>query len=63
MAVSLGLVRELQFSRCEPLLLEAGSCVTGIVREPRVRRTSALGNRYQATTSEGCNRLRTLVYV
>jgi hypothetical protein len=30
------------FSPCEPLLLEAGSWGTGIVREPRVRGTSAV---------------------
>jgi hypothetical protein len=46
------LVRELQFSRCELLLLEAGSRGTGIVQEPRVRGTSAFGSRYQATTGE-----------
>jgi hypothetical protein len=40
MAASLG-VRELRFSRCEPLLLEAGGRGTGIVRAPRVRGKSA----------------------
>jgi hypothetical protein len=30
----------------------------GTVREPRGRETSAVGNRYQATASEDCNRLR-----
>jgi hypothetical protein len=42
----------LQDSRCEPLLSEAGTWGTGIVREPRVRGTSAVGSRYQATTCE-----------
>jgi hypothetical protein len=37
------LVRELQFSRCELLLLEAGNRGTGIFREPKVRGTSAIG--------------------
>jgi hypothetical protein len=46
------LVRELQFSRCEMLLVETGSGVTGIVREPRVRGTSAVGSRYRTTTGE-----------
>jgi hypothetical protein len=46
------LVRELQFSRCELLLLEAGSSGTGTVREPRVWRNFAVGRRYQATTGE-----------
>jgi hypothetical protein len=36
-------VRELQFSRCELMLLEAGSRGKGIVREHRVRGTSAVG--------------------
>jgi hypothetical protein len=36
------------FSLCERLLLEAGSCGTGTVREPRGRGTSAVGSRYQA---------------
>jgi hypothetical protein len=61
MAASLG-VRELQFSR-EPLLLEAGSGATGILREPRLRGKSADGSRYQVTASRDCNRLRTLVCV
>jgi hypothetical protein len=39
----------LGFSYCEPLLLEAGSCGTGMVREPKGRGTSAVGKRYQAT--------------
>jgi hypothetical protein len=30
----------------------------GIVREPEGMETSAVGSRYQATTSEDCNRLR-----
>jgi hypothetical protein len=42
----------LQFGRCELLLLEAGSWGTGIILEPRVNRTSAVGSRYQATTGE-----------
>jgi hypothetical protein len=42
----------LQFGRCELLLLEAGIWGKGTVREPRVRRTSAAGSRYQATTGE-----------
>jgi hypothetical protein len=47
------LVREqLQFSRCELLLLEAGSWDTGIVQEPRVGRMSAIGSCYQTTTGE-----------
>jgi hypothetical protein len=51
--VSSQLVRGLlQFGRCELLLLEDGSWGTGIVREPRVRGTSAVGSRYQATTGE-----------
>jgi hypothetical protein len=52
MAASLG-VRELQFSRCESLLLEAGSLGTGIFREPRVKKTA----------SGDSNRLRILVCV
>jgi hypothetical protein len=55
--------RELQFGPCELLLLETGSGSTGIVREPRVRRTSAVGNRYQTTANGDCNILRTLVCV
>jgi hypothetical protein len=42
----------LRFSPCELLLLEAGSWGTRIVREPRVRGTSAVRSRYQATTGE-----------
>jgi hypothetical protein len=42
----------LQFSPCELLLLEAGSRGTEIVRESRVRGTSAVRSRYQATTGE-----------
>jgi hypothetical protein len=42
----------LQFSPCEPLLLEAGSWGTGIIRESRVSGTSAVGSRYQTTTGE-----------
>jgi hypothetical protein len=45
-------VKELQFSPCELLLLEAGSLGTGIVREPRVTGTSVVGSRHQATASE-----------
>jgi hypothetical protein len=39
-------------SRCELLLLEAGSYGTGKVREPRGRGMSAVENRYQATAKE-----------
>jgi hypothetical protein len=42
----------LRFSLCEPLLFEAGSSGTGIVREPRVNGTPAIGGRYQATTNQ-----------
>jgi hypothetical protein len=35
-------VRGLLFNRCEPLLLDTGSCVMGIVWEPRVRGMSAI---------------------
>jgi hypothetical protein len=42
----------LRFSPCEPVLLEAGSCGTRIVREPRLRGTSAIESRYQATAGE-----------
>jgi hypothetical protein len=64
------LVRELrQFSRYELLLLEAGSWSTERVRETRVRGTSAVGSRYQATTGEdtadrristGCSELQSV---
>jgi hypothetical protein len=50
-----------QFSRCEALLLEFGSWVTGIVLEPRVRGTSAVRSRCKATASADSNILRTLV--
>jgi hypothetical protein len=46
------LVRELQFTRCMLLLLEASSCGTGIVREPTIRGTSVVGSRYQTTTGD-----------
>jgi hypothetical protein len=46
------LVRELQFIRCDLLLLQVGSSGTGIVQKPRVRGTSATGSRYRAMTSE-----------
>jgi hypothetical protein len=46
------LVRELQFSHCGLLLLEAGSWGMGIVWEPRVRGMSAVRSCYQATTGE-----------
>jgi hypothetical protein len=36
----------LQFGRRELFLLDAGICDTGIVLEPRVRGTSAVGSRY-----------------
>jgi hypothetical protein len=39
----------LQYNRCELLFLEAGSCDTGTVREPRGSRTSAVRSSYQAT--------------
>jgi hypothetical protein len=42
----------LQFSCYELLLLEAGSCDTGSVWEPRVRGKSTIRSRYQATISE-----------
>jgi hypothetical protein len=42
----------LQSSPCAPLLLEAGSWGTEIVRESRVRGTSAVESRYQATTGK-----------
>jgi hypothetical protein len=42
----------LWFSPCELLLLEAGSWGTGIVWEPGVRGTSAVGDRDQAMTHE-----------
>jgi hypothetical protein len=42
----------LQFSCCEPLLLDGGSWGTGIFREPRVRGTSTTESHYQATTGE-----------
>jgi hypothetical protein len=42
----------LRYSPCELLLLESGTWGTGIIREPRVRRTSAVGCRYQATIGE-----------
>jgi hypothetical protein len=46
-------VRELLwFSPCELLLLEVGTRSSEIVREPRVRGTSAVGSRYQRTTGE-----------
>jgi hypothetical protein len=46
------LVREVQFSHCELLLLDAGSCGMGLVREPIVRVTYTVGSRYQATTED-----------
>jgi hypothetical protein len=54
------LVKELQFSHCELLLLEDGSWGTGKVREPRVRRCPPL----KAVTRQrlvDTNILRTLV--
>jgi hypothetical protein len=57
------LVRELQFSRCEPLLLEAGSCGRGVILKPRVRVMSAVRSHYRAMASRDCNRLRKLVCV
>jgi phage FluMu protein Com len=42
----------LRCSRCELLLLEAGRCGMGTVREPRERATSGVESRYQATTGE-----------
>jgi hypothetical protein len=44
--------RLLQFGLFEPLLLEASSWGTRIVREPRVRKTCAFVSRYQTTTAE-----------
>jgi hypothetical protein len=63
MAASLGVREPLQFSRCELLLLETGSRCTGIIREPRVRGSSAVISSYQATANGYCNRLRTIVCV
>jgi hypothetical protein len=46
-------VREkLGLNSCETLLLEADSCGSGLVREPKGRETSAVGNRYRTTASE-----------
>jgi hypothetical protein len=42
----------MQFNRYELLLLEGGSWGTGIVPEPIVKGTSAIGSRYQATTGK-----------
>jgi hypothetical protein len=42
----------LRLSPCEPLLLEAASSGTEMVREPNVNGTSTIDSRYQATTSE-----------
>jgi hypothetical protein len=42
----------LRLNPCELLLLEAGSWGTGILRKPRIRGTSAVGSRYQATADE-----------
>jgi hypothetical protein len=42
----------LQFSLCEPLLLEADGGYTGIVREPRVRGTPTVGSRYEAMSGK-----------
>jgi hypothetical protein len=42
----------LQFSRCEPLLLEAGSSDMLIVQEPRGNGMFDVGNRYQATAAK-----------
>jgi hypothetical protein len=53
----------LRSSPCEPLLLEAGSWGTGIVREPRVRGTSAVECRYQITTGEDTADRKDLVRV
>jgi hypothetical protein len=59
------LVKELRFSSCELLLLEAGGWGTGIVREPQGKGTSAVGSRYQTTTGEDTadseNLVRTVV--
>jgi hypothetical protein len=44
--------RQLRFSRCELLLLEAGSWGPERVREPRGRGTFAFGSRYRATASK-----------
>jgi hypothetical protein len=53
--------RLLQFGRCELLLLGANSWGTGIVREPTVRRTSAVVTRYQVTTAEDTEDWKELV--
>jgi hypothetical protein len=47
--LSTGLLR---CNPCVPLLLGASSWGTGIVREPGVRGTSAVGSRYKTTTGE-----------
>jgi hypothetical protein len=49
----------MRFSPCELLLSEVGSWGSGTVREPRARRTPAVGSRYQTTTGED-SRLRRL---
>jgi hypothetical protein len=51
-----------QFSHCELLPLEAGSWGTGIVWEPRVRETSAIGSRYQKTYGEDTADWKDLVH-
>jgi hypothetical protein len=53
---------QLQLSRCELLLLEAGRWGTGIVREPGVKWTSAVISRYQATTGEDTADRRLISY-
>jgi hypothetical protein len=45
-------MRELQFSRCELLLLVAGSWGTEIFREPILRGKSAVESRYLAMTED-----------
>jgi hypothetical protein len=42
----------LQFSSCEPLLLEAGSWGTQVVRKPRLTGTSAIESSYRITARE-----------
>jgi hypothetical protein len=60
------LVRELQFSRCEPLravAVRSWKLRHGDISGTRVREASAVRSRYQTTASGDCNRLRTLVCV
>jgi hypothetical protein len=51
----------LQFSTCQLLLLDACRRGTGIIREPRLRGSSAVESRYQTTTGEDTADWRDLV--